>query len=65
MNHMETSKENMQKTTVGRASEHLVQCDVKEPRSVLRYERTIQTVKKNKKKQPYIELIPSPPVGSL
>ena len=43
MNLMETSKENMQKTTVRRASEHLVQCDVKESRSVLRY-GTHQTV---------------------
>ena len=37
MNHMATSKENMRRTTVRKASELLVQCDVREPRSVLRY----------------------------
>ena len=36
MNLMETNKQNMQRTTVRRASEHLVQCAVEEPKSVLR-----------------------------
>ena len=36
MNLMETNKENMQRTTVRRASEHLVNCAVEEPKSVLR-----------------------------